>query len=75
MLIESQKQPFKLLKPKPGDNKSEENETTVESESRSFYTPTKSVTIGSVQNNDTNRSRNKSILPSRGEGTVLKDAL
>ena len=59
--VESQRELLKLPKPKTGKKIGEGSETFLESESRSFYTPTKSVRIGNVQNNDTNLSRNRTL--------------
>ena len=56
LLAESQRE---LLKTKAGECINEEEETSLESETRSFYTPTKSVGIKSTQNNDPNLSRNR----------------
>ena len=53
LLIESQKEMLKLLKPNARENVEEEKEN----ETRSFYTPTKLVRINSTQN-DPNISRN-----------------
>ena len=53
LLIESQKEMLKLLKPNARENVEEE----IENETRSFYTPTKLVRINSTQN-DPNISRN-----------------
>ena len=63
LLNESQKERLKLLKPKTGENM-RENTEEMENETRSFYTPTKSVRINSTQNNDPNVSRNNRILSS-----------
>ena len=49
---------LKLLKPETRGNVRETTEEEIENETRSFYTPTKSVSINSTQNNDTNVSRN-----------------
>ena len=58
LLVESQKETLKLLKPKTGEkvwgNADEEPENTT----KNFYTPTKSVRIISTQNDDPNTSRN-----------------
>ena len=59
LLIESQKELLKLLKPKTGENSRENTEEETENQTRSFYTPTKTVRNNSTQNNDTNASRNK----------------
>ena len=50
LLIESQKEMLKLLKPETKGIVRENTEEEVEEETRSFYTPTKSVRISSVQN-------------------------
>ena len=50
LLIESQKEMLKLLKPETRGNVRENTEEEVEEETRSFYTPTKSVRISSIQN-------------------------
>ena len=61
LLIESQKEMLKLLKPKTGERVRENIEEETEIETRSSYAPTKSVRIISTQNNDPNVSRNKPI--------------
>ena len=58
LLIKSQKEMLKLLKPETRENVRENTEKEVEKETRDFYTPTKVVRINSTQNNDTNVSRN-----------------
>ena len=50
LLVESQKEMLKLLKPETRGNVRENTEEEVEEETRSFYTPTKSVRISSIQN-------------------------
>ena len=50
LLIESQKEMLKLLKPETRGTIRENTEEEVEEETRSFYTPTKSVRISSIQN-------------------------
>ena len=50
LLIESQKELLKLLKPETRENVRENIEEETENETRSFYTPTKAVTINSTQN-------------------------
>ena len=50
LLIESQKEMLKLLKPETRGTIRENSEEEVEEETRSFYTPTKSVRISSIQN-------------------------
>ena len=57
LLIESQKEVLELLKPKTRENIRDNFDEETENESRSFYTPTKSVRINSTQN-DPNISRN-----------------
>ena len=64
LLVESQKEMLRLLKPETKENVRENTEEETENETRSFYTPTKSVRMNSTQNNDTNISRNtKKTLP------------
>ena len=53
LLIESQKEMLKLLKPETRGIIRENTEEEVEEETRSFYTPTKSVRISSTQNDPT----------------------
>ena len=50
LLIESQKEMLKLLKPETRGTIRENTGEEVEEETRSFYTPTKSVRISSTQN-------------------------
>ena len=50
LLVESQKELLKLLKPETRSNIRENSEEEVEEETRSLYTPTKSVRISSIQN-------------------------
>ena len=50
LLVESQKEMLKLLKPETRGNIRENTEEEVEEETRSFFTPTKSVRISSTQN-------------------------
>ena len=50
LLVESQRELLKLLKPKTEEY--EENETTLENETRSSYTSTKTVRITSTHDND-----------------------
>ena len=54
LLVESQREMLRLLKPELRENVRENTEEETEKETRSFYTPTKSVRINSTQNNDTN---------------------
>ena len=56
LLIESQKEMLKLLKPETRENVRGNFDEETENETRSFYTPTKSVRINSTQN-DTNVCR------------------
>ena len=58
LLVESQREMLRILKPETRENVRKNNEKETENETRSFYTPTKSVRIYSTQNNDTNVSRN-----------------
>ena len=60
LLVESQKEMLKLLKPETRGNIRENTEEEVEEETRNFYTPTKSVRISSTQN-DPSISRNRFI--------------
>ena len=53
LLIESQKEMLKLLKPETRGNVRENIEGEIEEETRNFYTPTKSVRISSTQNDST----------------------
>ena len=57
LLIESQKELLKLLKPETRENIRENVDDETENETRSFYTPTKTVRINSTQN-DPNSCRN-----------------
>ena len=57
LLIESQKEMMKLLKPETRENVRENVEEGMENETRSFYTPTRSIRISSTQN-DQDISRN-----------------
>ena len=63
LLVESQKEMLKLLKPETRGNIRENTEEEVEEETRNFYTPTKSVRISSTQN-DPSISRNM-VSPNR----------
>ena len=58
LLIESQKEMVKLLKPETRENIRENVEEGMENETRCFYTPTRSVRINSTQN-DQDISRNR----------------
>ena len=57
LLIESQKEMLKLLKPETRESVRGSFDEETENETRSFYTPTKSVRINSTQN-DPNSCRN-----------------
>ena len=61
LLIESQKEMLKLLKPETRGIIRENTEEEVEEETRNFYTPTKSVRISSTQN-DSITCRNNTWL-------------
>ena len=52
----------KLLKPKTRENERENIEQETENETRIFYTPTKSVRINSIQNDDPSRNMVKEVL-------------
>ena len=58
LLVESQKEMSSLLKPKTGEIVRVETGIDPENETRSFYTPKKSVRINSTRNNDPSTSRN-----------------
>ena len=58
LLVESQKEMLKLLKPEARENVRNNVDYETENETRSFYAPTKTVTITSTQNNDSCSSRN-----------------
>ena len=62
LLVESQREMLRLLKPETRENVRENAEEETENETRSFYTPTKSVRINSTQNNDTSVGRNINLL-------------
>ena len=57
LLIESQKEMLKLLKPEIRENARDNIDEEMENETRSFHTPTRSVRINSTQN-DPNICRN-----------------
>ena len=57
LLIESQREVMKLLRPETRENIRENVEEGLENETRNFYTPTRSVRISSTQN-DPDISRN-----------------
>ena len=61
LLIESQREMLKLLKPETRGNVRENVEEEIENDTRSFYTPTKLVRINSTQN-DPNTSRNSPVF-------------
>ena len=61
-LVESLKEMFRLLKPKTGENARKIADEELENETRSFYTPTKSVRINSTHNDDPSRSRHKNFV-------------
>ena len=51
-----------MFKPETKSNENEGNELDQENEPGSFYMPTRSVTINSTQNIDSNGSRNSCVL-------------
>ena len=59
LLVESQKEILKLLKPETKENARDNSVEETENETRSFYTPTKAVKINSTQNNDPNICHNR----------------
>ena len=69
LLIESQREMLKLLKPKTRENSREEDKNDIENETRVFYIPTKSARINSTQNNHPCRSRNNDYEKSGGAYT------
>ena len=76
LLVESQKEMLKLLKPETRGVVRENTEEEVEEDTRSFYTPTKSVRINSTQNDPLvcrDRSFNRLHKPAKkNQGTVPK---
>ena len=52
LLLESQKEMLKLLRPETRENIRDHVSEELENETRSFYTPTKTVQINSTQNED-----------------------
>ena len=70
LLVESQREMLKLLKPKTGENVRGNVEEEPENETRSFHTPTKFVRINSTQNDDPGTRRNRSRLQKKVESTV-----
>ena len=62
LLVESQREMMKLLKPKTGENVREKIEEETENETRNFCTPTKSFRINSTQNDNPSTSRDPLIL-------------
>ena len=60
LLLESQKEMLKLLRPETRENIRDHVSEEQESETRSFYTPTKTVRINSTQNEDRSIIRNSS---------------
>ena len=72
LLVESQKELLKLLKPEIRGSIRENTEEEVEEETRNFYTPTKSVRISSTQN-DSLACRNRDFAPKvREDGKMTK---
>ena len=64
LLIESQKEMLKLLKPEIRENARDNIDEELENETRSFHTPTRSVRINSTQN-DPNKCRNSIAIAIR----------
>ena len=60
LLIESQKEMLKLLKPEIREKTRDDIDEEMENETRSFHTPTRSVRINSTQN-DPNICRNRCL--------------
>ena len=65
LLVESQKEMLRLLKPETRENVRKNAEEETENETRSFYTPTKSVRNNTTQNNDANVSRSSNMTSPR----------
>ena len=63
LLLESQKEMLKLLRPETRENIRVQTSGKPENETRSFYTPTKTVRINSTQNEDPGVSHNKGKAP------------
>ena len=61
LLLESQKEMLKLLRPETRENIRDHVPEELENETRSFYTPTKTVRINSTQNEDHSVIRNSLI--------------
>ena len=59
LLVESQKEMLRLLKPKTGENMRKNIDEEPENETRSVYTPTKPVRLNSTQTDNPIVSRNK----------------
>ena len=59
--MESQKEMLKLLRSETGENVRDNTVEETESETRNFYTPTKTVLINSTQKNDPCSSRNNEL--------------
>ena len=75
LLVESQKEMLRLLKPETRENVRESAEEEMENETRSSYTPTKSVRINSTQNNDANVSRNMYLTLSSAKLNLYKSMI
>ena len=58
LLAECQRELLKLLKSKPNESIREQEDNSLENEPIEFYTPTRSVKIGSTLNSDPNISHN-----------------
>ena len=61
-LVETQREILKLLKPETEAIARETIDEEIENETRSFYTPTKTVRVNSIQNNYSCGSRSNSYL-------------
>ena len=62
LLLESQKEILKILRPETRDNVRDHVSEELENETRSFYTPTKTVRINSTQNEDHSIIRNMHLI-------------
>ena len=64
LLLESQKEMMKLLRPGTGENVRDSTVEETENETRNFYTPTKIVRINSTQNNNPGIPWPPNLMPS-----------
>ena len=62
LLLESQKEMLRLLRPETKETARDHVTEELENETRSFYTPTKTVRINTTQNDDPSVSRNTELF-------------